>query len=114
MPESFTFCAFTPGNFPETRDSHDVIVGYVVPGDVRDFDAAFSTVAPQAPKDGPAPPWFPAPTADWFPSGGPLPNLNPDGGAEKPAEPPAAPAPKVAAKPAASVAPPAATPESDD
>jgi hypothetical protein len=111
MPDSFTYCGFTPGNFPETRDSHDVIVGYVVPGDERDFDAAFNTVTPEK-----AETWFPAPTADWYPSDGPLPNLNPDDGAEKPAEPPAAPAPaaKAAVKAPASVTPPAATPEIDD
>jgi hypothetical protein len=123
MPE-FTFCGTTPCSFPETRDAHAVIIGFVNPGDEREFTGPFGVMVPEDPDEAAA--WFPAPTADWFPSGGPLPKRLPDpepedsgedsGGAEADAKPAPVPAPAPRAKsPApASVTPPEGGSESDD
>jgi hypothetical protein len=121
MPESFTFCGTTAASFPETRDAHAVIIGFVNPGDEREFTAAWDAVAPEKAQE-----WFPAPTADWFPSGGPLPKRLPDpepdpegegeealeGAPKPPAVPP--PTPRAALKPAATTPPPKGSGKDDD
>jgi hypothetical protein len=96
---SFTFCGCIPYDFPETRDEHGVIVGRVNPGDERDFAEA--------------------PTADWFPSDGPLPKRLPDPepeAAESDAAPVATPAPALSfpVPSVPSVPPPADPPASED
>jgi hypothetical protein len=121
MPE-FTFCGTTPCSFPETRDARAVIVGYVKPGEEREFSGPFGVMVPEDPDEAAA--WFPPPTADWFPSDGPLPKRLADpepedeGGdsAEAVSKTPAVPAPAPRAKsPAAvSVTPPEGGSESDD
>jgi hypothetical protein len=71
MPSSYTFCGTVAANFPESRDAHADIVGYVEPGAEREFDAPFGTTPPEDADERAW--WFPAPTADWFPSDGELP-----------------------------------------
>jgi hypothetical protein len=71
MPSSYTFCSCVAANFPESRDAHADIVGYVEPGDGREFDAPFGATPPEDADERAW--WFPAPTADWFPSDGELP-----------------------------------------
>ena len=114
MPSSYTFCSCLPANFPESRDAHANIVGYVEPGDEREFDAPFGATPP---KDDAW--WFPAPTADWFASDGPLPKRladpEPESSLDGPESVPAAPAVPVppsrpVSPPAASTAPPSTTP----
>jgi hypothetical protein len=110
MP-SFTFCGCIPASFPETRDADAVIVGYVRLGGEREFSGPFGEREPEDPDEAAA--WFPAPTADWFPSGGPLPKRvadpEPEDGAETAPAPPArpVPAPRPVITPPAAVTPPA-------
>jgi hypothetical protein len=85
MP-SFTYCGTTPKSYAEERDEEGVIIGTVSCGDEREFDAEWT---PPEPAEGeeplPEPPGWPAPDADWFPSGGPLPvRLPAEEGAEAP------------------------------
>jgi hypothetical protein len=105
-----------------------VIIGFVNPGDEREFSGPSGVTVPEDPDAAAA--WFPAPTADWFPSDGPLPKRLPDpepdpepdpkdageSGGEADAKPPAVPAPAPRAKsPApASATPPEGGSESDD
>jgi hypothetical protein len=111
MPESFTFCGCTAVNFPESRDAHADIVGYTEPGAEREFDAPFGATPPEDPEERAW--WFPAPTADWFPSDGELPKRLADpepeavsaAGTPAPLPPPSSPVPLSAFAPAASVAP---------
>jgi len=115
MPESFTFCGCVAANFPESRDAHADIVGYAEPGDEREFDAPFGATPPEDADERAW--WFPAPTADWFASDGPLPKRLADPEPEEPGEavsvaetpaplpPPSSPAPLSAFAPAASVTP---------
>jgi hypothetical protein len=109
MPSSYTFCGTVAANFPESRDAHADIVGYVTPGDEREFDAPFGAAPPEDADERAW--WFPAPTADWFPSDGPLPKRlagpEPDDAQSAPAAaalPPPAPRP-VTPPPAASALP---------
>jgi hypothetical protein len=116
VPESYTFCGTVAANFPESRDAHADIVGYVEPGAEREFDAPFGATPPEDEDERAW--WFPAPTADWFPSDGELPKRLADpepeeageavSAAEAPAVLPApqGPIPLSAFAPAADVAPP--------
>ena|ERR1700733_16328907 len=100
MP-SYTFCGCIPYDFPETRDDRGVIVGRVNPGDERDFAEA--------------------PTADWFPSDGPLPKRLPDvepedeDAPESAPEPPRLPSPPALPplEPPPATTPPDGTPENE-
>jgi hypothetical protein len=71
MPSSYTFCGTVAANFPESRDAHADIIGYTEPGAEREFDAPFGATPPEDADERAW--WFPAPTADWFPSDGELP-----------------------------------------
>ena len=111
MP-TYAYCGTTPKSYAEERDEEGVIIGTVSYGDVREFSREW---VPPEPAEGeeplPEPPGWPAPDADWFPSGGPLPVRLPaeESTEGKVPEPPRAPAvpPRV---PAAPRTPPPAAP----
>lgn len=120
MSSSYTFCGCVASNFPESRDAHADIVGYVEPGQEREFDAPFGATPPEDEDERAW--WFPAPTADWFPSDGELPKrlADPepeeaaDGAESKPAAPALPPLPpRPVVTPPAAPALPGATDEHD-
>lgn len=73
MPE-YAYAGTVPRSYPETRDAEGVIVGTVTYGETREFDREWVPTEPAGGEEPEAaPPGWPAPDRDWFPTDEPLP-----------------------------------------